>query len=208
MVRSRTLRQYGVSVLTGPFGTVLAATEYIDGGVPLINPSHIKRGKLVPEPHISVPRNVADRIGRHKLAVGDVVMGRKGDVGRCAVVPEYAAGWLCGSDSIAIRCARSSAKPEFIGMALQVDLYRQQLARKSTGATLANVNEGVLLDLQVPDLSREEQEHVMRVCWAVRQRNEALQRPLTSQIGLLREHRQALITAAVTGELAVPGTAA
>ncbi len=30
--RSKTLRQYGGSVLTGPFGTVLAASEYVEGG--------------------------------------------------------------------------------------------------------------------------------------------------------------------------------
>ena len=37
---------------------------------------------------------------------------------------------------------------------------------------------------------------------------DGISKRLTSQIALLQEHRQALITAAVTGELEVPGVAA
>ena len=85
---SRTLRQYGTNVLTGPFGTVLTASEYVEGGVPLVNPTHIRSGEIVPEPEVTVPEQVAARISRHRLSVGDVVMGRKGDVGRSAIISE------------------------------------------------------------------------------------------------------------------------
>lgn len=206
--RSRSLRQYGTSVLTGPFGTVLSAEEYVQGGVPLINPTHIVRGKLVHEPHVSVTESVARRIGRHRLRVGDIVMGRKGDVGRSAVVPPESDGWLCGSDSIAIRCNRSLLEPRFLATALHVGVYRQQLVKHSTGATLANVNEPTLLALRLPDCALVDQHAALD--WAARRRSDrdGVVGRLGRQIDLLVEHRQALITAAVTGELSVPGVAA
>lgn len=40
------LRHLGVRVTTGPFGTVFAASDYVTGGVPMINPTHISKGEL------------------------------------------------------------------------------------------------------------------------------------------------------------------
>ena len=81
-----TLRQAGTKVVTGPFGTQLSAAEYVRGGVPVINPTHIIEGRLQPEEHVTVPSSVVDRLRRHRLHVGDIVMGRKGDVGRAALI--------------------------------------------------------------------------------------------------------------------------
>ena len=199
--KSRTLRQYGTRVFTGPFGTLLAASEYTTSGVPLINPTHIIRGRLVPESNISVPPEVAVRLSRYRLRSGDLVMGRKGDVGRAAIVPPEADGWICGSDSIAIRTDPDSLQTEFLAAVLNLSLYRQQLEAHSTGAMVANVNESVLLRLRIPDLSLEEQDSAVHLA---RESAELFQRAadtLQTQISLLQEHRQALITTAVTGQL-------
>lgn len=203
---SRTLRQYGTSVFTGPFGTVLSASEYVDGGIPIINPTHISSGVITPEFAVTVSPEVAERIKRHRLEKGDLVMGRKGDVGRSAIVTEREAGWICGSDSIAIRCGRALT-PEFLAAALRIDLFRQQLARASTGAMVANLNEGTLLGMKLPDLSRAQQTWAVERSSAVFSRQEKLVGRLAVQLDLLAEHRQALITAAVTGELDIPGAA-
>ncbi|MEU3621054.1 restriction endonuclease subunit S [Amycolatopsis coloradensis] len=199
------LRQFGTSVLTGPFGTQLAASEYISGGVPVINPTHIKRGKITPEEIVSVAASAAARLSRHRLSAGDLVMGRKGDVGRTAIVDARADGWLCGSDSIAIRPSPERLIPAYLAMVMSIDIYRQQLMAKSTGATLANVNESTLKDLRVPHRSVVSQEECVRMAEHVNECYERLVSALEQQISLLREHRQALITAAVTGEMKVPG---
>jgi type I restriction enzyme S subunit len=200
---SMSIRQAGVTVLTGPFGTVLSADEYVDGGVPLINPTHIKNGTLIPEESVSVPEEVALRISRHRLRVGDLVMGRKGDVGRSALVAQENEGWLCGSDSIAIRCDGSDLDPVFLELLLHIGLYRQQLAKFSTGATLANVNEAVLLSLSVPAHSRPTQAALVEQLTRIRVQTQRGTHLLTRQIHLLAERRQALITTAVAGELDV-----
>jgi len=203
-VHGQELRQLGTRLVTGPFGTILAASEYIDNGVPIINPSHIDRfGSLKPDPSISLSPATAARLHRHTLRLDDLVIGRKGEVGRAALIGRAADGWICGSDSIAVRCDPTKLLPGFLALALSSNYYRQQLAAHSGAATLMNVNEPTLLSLQIPDVSVERQSAIRRtVESSLRHQREAL-RVLCSQIGLLRERRQALITAAVTGELEV-----
>lgn len=203
-----TLRQYGTRVVTGPFGTQLKADEYATGGVPVINPTHIRRGRFVPEPNVAVSEVVAQRLSRHRLTPGDVVMGRKGDVGRCAVTPAAADGWLCGSDSIAIRVNSAKLLPEWLSLLLHIDLYRQQLAASSTGAMVAGINEAILLALRLPTRSVAQQIKSVAAAGRVVERFESVAKRLQRQLELLQEHRQALVTAAVTGQLDPAKTAA
>ncbi len=204
---TKSLRTFGADVVTGPFGTQLSATEYVQGGVPVINPTHIIRGRLIPEDHVSVPESVAQRLARHRFARGDLIVGRKGDVGRAAIVDEKAEGWICGSDSIAVRTKATSLSPKYLALVLHVDLYRQQLAARSTGATLANVNEKTLLSLRLPSMSLEEQHRATTAAVSVMDRYERLAGLIKRQIGLLEEQRVALITAAVTGQMDVRSAA-
>ena len=135
-------------------------------------------------------------------------MGRKGDVGRAAIVPSHADGWICGSDSIAIRCDSRQLVPDYLAAVLHVDLYRQQLQSNSTGALVASVNEGTLVALRLPDLTVQEQESAIERIAVIRDKRDSLVSRLERQIALLQEHRQALITAAVTGQFEIPGVAA
>jgi type I restriction enzyme, S subunit len=80
----RTLRQCGTRLTTGPFGTMLAASEYVDGGVPLINPTHLRAGRFIPDPQVSVDEITTERLRKHRLRRSDLIIGRHGDMGRSA----------------------------------------------------------------------------------------------------------------------------
>lgn len=137
-----------------------------------------------------------------------MVLGRKGDVGRAALVEASQDGWVCGSDSIAVRLEPVALSSEFLADTLRIDYYRQQLHAQSTGAMVANVNESSLLSFRVPAISPAAQGEAVARLRNIHRRHDELVNRLERQLSLLREHRQALITAAVTGEFAVPGTAA
>jgi type I restriction enzyme S subunit len=44
---------------TGPFGSALHQSDYVDGGIPVINPMQIIDGKIAPTPWMAV-REAAD----------------------------------------------------------------------------------------------------------------------------------------------------
>jgi type I restriction enzyme S subunit len=199
------LRQARTEVVTGPFGTQLTAGEYVDDGVPVINPTHITRnGDIAHDRRVSVSEDAAERLKRHRVTTGDILLGRKGDVGRSAIVGVEHAGWVCGSDAIAVRTNPVSLDARFLAILLQIDLYRQQLYARSTGAMVASVNEDTLLDFRVPRLSLARQGVLVnRMNRVMLNRRTAIDRISASQI-LLEECRQAMVSAAVTGQLDIP----
>lgn len=85
---------------------------------------------------------------------------------------------------------------------------RQHLVDMAYGSGQPNISQDLIRGLRVPAPSIPDQDDVVsqieaRASWMDRTVGRA-----QAQIELLVEHRQALITAAVTGELAVPGVAA
>lgn len=202
------LRQAGADVVTGPFGTQLAASEYIEGGVPVINPTHItSTGEIRPDPQSSVPESVANRLARHRVVAGDILLARKGDVGRATIVSADQTGWLCGSDSIAVRTREATLRSHYLVAVLQVHLYRQQLEASSSGAMMASLNEATLLSFRIPRLSTASQDdRVARWADAQSQIRRATMQ-LAESVSALKERRQALITAAISGQLDIPEAA-
>jgi type I restriction enzyme S subunit len=93
------------TVKTGPFGTLLKASEYSEiDGVPVISVGEIREGYFRVTEHTPlVPEKVQRRLRQYLLQAGDVVFARKGAVERSALVRQLQAGWFLGSDGIAVR---------------------------------------------------------------------------------------------------------
>ena len=62
---------YALELCTGPFGSLIAKDEYVDGGVPLVNPSHMKNGRIEAQASISVSSDKAIQLKAYALAAGD-----------------------------------------------------------------------------------------------------------------------------------------
>ena len=56
-----------VDIQTGPFGTQLRASDYVDEGTPVINVRNIGLGLLKPEKLEFVTEETAERLGSHLL---------------------------------------------------------------------------------------------------------------------------------------------
>jgi type I restriction enzyme, S subunit len=78
-----------------------------------------------------------------------------------------------------------------------------QLQVEKLGTTFSRINVAQILELRVPAPEPNEQRHLAATFDGERQRVNQLVDKLSRQIDLLTERRQALITAAVTGELTV-----
>lgn len=76
------------------------------------------------------------------------------------------------------------------------------------GSTFSRINVAQIVELRLPCPSPDEQARLAARFDNVRARTDTLQSRLGKQIDLLVERRQALITAAVMGQLEVPGAAA
>lgn len=194
------------SINTGPFGTALGNEDYVEGGVPVINPSHIVDSRISPDPRVSVSHETAERLEYWALRRQDIVAARRGELGRAAVVGAENEGWICGTGSLRLRILPSLATPEFIHAVLQSSPARDWLNLQSVGSTMANLNEQILgrLPIVVPPTTDEQD----AVITALHSSIDGLERAVTEvdeATRLLLERRSALIAAAVTGQRDVRG---
>mgnify|MGYP006144294907 CR=1 FL=1 len=139
----------------GPFGTQLHKKDYIQGGIPLINPTHIVKGQIVPKSDLTITLDKHASLSEYHLDIGDVIMGRRGEMGRCAVISDKEKSWLCGTGSLFIRPKKRGVFSEYLNKLLSSDAIKNHLNSESQGATMPNLNKTIVGNIQVPVPSDE-----------------------------------------------------
>ena len=194
------------SLQTGPFGSQLHSEDYVTGGTPVVNPSHLTGGRIHAADGVSVDEATADRLAVHRLSLGDVVFARRGEMGRCGVVEAANVGWLCGTGSLRARLRQDSVVPHYLAFVFAETRISDVLAVQSVGSTMDNLNTEILGECHVPVPPLEEQrtivDHIDRETVTL----DAIRTATGRTITLLRERRAALIASAVTGQIDVEHT--
>jgi type I restriction enzyme S subunit len=142
---------------TGPFGSALHKSDYVDGGIPVINPMQIVDGAIVPTESMAISERAAFNLSDFRLVAGDIVIGRRGEMGRCAVVTSAEDGWLCGTGSMIVKVG-SKLDASYVRRLLSSRTVISAIENASVGTTMVNLNQGTLgnLSLAIPS-SRKEQ---------------------------------------------------
>lgn len=133
-------------VKIGPFGSLLHASDYINGGHPVINPVHLKAGKIIAEDDFTVNDDMYAQMMSYVLHKNDIVFGRRGDIGRCALVTQEQDGYLCGTGSLFVRF-NIQVRPLFSVATLMHKSITDFLLKKAKGATMLNINCGIVEDV-------------------------------------------------------------
>lgn len=132
------------TIQTGPFGSQLHESDYSRDGVPVVMPKDIIANRICTEGIARVRQEHVERLGRHKLRAGDIVYGRRGDIGRQALVKKDQAGWLCGTGCLRISLGDSVIEPMFLHYYLQQEAVISWIANQAIGATMPNLNTAIL----------------------------------------------------------------
>ena len=144
----------------GPFGTALHKADYISGGIPVINPQHISGLSINANTKVTISREKAAELASYRLEENDIIMGRRGEMGRVAPVTNAEAGWICGTGSIIFRL-----KPEydafFYAQILSAPNIVHYLEDNATGTTMKNLNENIVKHIPVPKITRELQKDIV-----------------------------------------------
>ena len=148
------------SVSTGPFGSLLHKSDYVSDGVPLVNPINIVGERIVPDSRKLIDRATACRLSPYILRQGDIVVSRRGELGRCTAIGPGQAGWVCGTGCFFIRPG-NEIEPRFLAAMLRSDKYRSQLESASTGATMPSISNTTLSDLLITVPERYVQQRIV-----------------------------------------------
>jgi restriction modification system DNA specificity subunit len=184
----------------GPFGSLLHKADYINNQIPLINPSHIKNGKIIPDFQLTVSKEKLDELNNYIMRENDIVIGRRGEMGRCAVVTSNENGWLCGTGSMFVR-PLNSVSSKFYAYIISSERVKDYLSNSSIGTTMQNLNEKILQTVPVPLCSTQEQLEILRILDVNLTACDQLAAELAKQLKQAELLKQAVLKAAFSGEL-------
>ena len=197
-------KRFGGSIQTGPFGSQLHASDYVESGVPVVMPKDIVNRRATTDSVARIGVADADRLARHKLQAGDIVFSRRGDVERHALITEREVGWLCGTGCLLLRPGRLWESPGYLSMLLDAPRARTWLVQHAVGATMPNLNTSILGSVPVvlPSTSSLRAfEELMSVTEQQRSRNASMSETLTTL-------RDILLPRLISGQLRLPDAAA
>jgi len=155
--------QGGGDIQTGPFGSQLHASDYVEHGIPSIMPKNIGDNRVSTEAIAYISEEDAERLSRYLVRPGDIVYSRRGDVEKRALIRDSEAGWLCGTGCLRVRPGDGNLDPVYLSYYLAHPVVRSWIVRHAIGATMPNLNTSILSSLPVVMPSKREQRRIAHI---------------------------------------------
>lgn len=173
-------------IQTGPFGSQLHASDYIENGIPVVNPTHLGINTIVEDYLPKIDRKDADRLAKHYLHKGDILISRRGDFSRYSYITERQSGWLCGTGCLLIRLDNPIINNRFLSISIGSELVQQYLAQNATGLIMPNLNTKILERLPIAFPAIHDQEVIAQTIDACDSKIAVLEKEIALQEELFR----------------------
>jgi len=152
------------NVQTGPFGSQLHQSDYVDIGIPSIMPINIgDRMNISIDKIVYITEEDATRLSRYRVQEGDIVYSRRGDVEKCAYIGKAESGWLCGTGCLRISIDSSKADSKFIAYYLSTEDMKSWISNNAVGTTMPNLNSSILQQVPLSMPSLDEQKRIASI---------------------------------------------
>jgi type I restriction enzyme, S subunit len=185
----------------GPFGTQLHRHEYISNGIPLINPTHIQGGEIVPDLDLTITKEKFKELPNYHLKTGDVIMGRRGEMARCALIGKKENGWLCGTGSLFFRPNLKKINSQYLYWVLSNSNTKAYLEGEAKGSTMSNLNLNIVRNIPLPLPSLEEQIKIVKQVENLFAFADKIEARYTKAKTMLDKLPQSILAKAFRGEL-------
>ncbi len=143
------------SIRTGPFGSQLLHSEFVETGVPVLGIENVVTNEFRWTAPRCLPLARYRQFERFRVFPGDVLVTIMGTVGRCCVAPDELPFCMSTKHLCVITPDRTKVHPRFLWAALLFDpAIRQQTASVGGGAIMEGWNSTIIreLTLHVPPL--------------------------------------------------------
>jgi len=188
-------------VQIGPFGSQLHKADYIFEGIPLINPMHIQDGKLKPNPNYTISKIKRDSLTNYILQDGDVIMGRRGEMGRSALITKKEIGWFCGTGSLYLRPNLSLLSPNYLNKYIQSSTVKALLTGSAAGTTMMNLNKKIISTLPIPIPTLKQQHQIVQEIESRLSVCDKVEKDIADSLEKAQALRQSILKKAFDGKL-------
>ncbi|GGX50358.1 restriction endonuclease subunit S [Streptomyces noursei] len=181
------------------YGIVQAGPEEPEG-IPYVKTGDLKN--LHPDSLSRTSPEIHAQFRRASVHPGDIVMAMRASIGAVAVIPPE-----LPEANLTQGTARIAAKPgvdrQWLLQALQTRQVREQCDLRAVGSTFRTLNIWDLRRITINVVSTDLQMSLTQRFSVLESQHTRIRTAAQSQLSLLAERRQALITAAVTGQFDV-----
>ena len=152
---SRTIRKLSEvcvpkdGIQTGPFGSQLHSSDYVEDGIPIITVEHLGENIIEGKKPPLVNADDVQRLVKYTLKEGDIVFSRVGSVDRRALVTKAQNGWMFSGRLLRVRPEPELADPRYLSYFFGLPMFKTYIRSIAVGATMPSLNTGLLSDLPV-----------------------------------------------------------
>jgi len=148
------------AIRTGPFGSALRHSEFVDSGVAVLGIDNAVQNRFAWSERRFITHEKFERFKRYTVKPGDVLITIMGTTGRSSVVPYDIPLAISTKHLAVITVDRSRVHPLFLSHAIHSDsTVLAQIAAANRGAIMSGLNLAVIkrLNLRLPPLADQEQ---------------------------------------------------
>ncbi|MCF1183659.1 restriction endonuclease subunit S [Marichromatium gracile] len=179
---------------------------FVGEGIPYLQSLHIKGNTIIFSPAYHVPESWSLSKRKSILTTDDVLVVQTGDIGQVTVVPPEWEGSNCHA-LIIITTNKIQMLGSFLSWTLNSQYGYHSLKSIQTGALHPHLNCTLVRELRIPQPCIEEQTKISNHLDKYKNSFAKKREVVDQQINRLQEYRQALIAAAVTGQLDIEAAA-
>ena len=130
----------------GPFGSQLHLSDYVENGIPLVNPTNIKKDSIDYNNSVKITEEKYNSLPNYHLKNNDVIMSRRGDLSKIGIVNKEKS--FCGTGSLFLRL-KNTLNPLFCYFMLSHKSTIDVLYEKAQGITMPNLNKNIIVNIRI-----------------------------------------------------------